>query len=166
MGNPRSLKFCALTTLVEMPETTYDSLDAHLPLAEDIASASVPMGLLLAWCANMHLLSGPVVQEHERLILRVRFEEATGSELLIACGGALSRELFSQQGQRFLDDFYPGYMDMFRCVFGDDCYAVKDNTDNYRKLAKMLTQRYMGKVRPQRNARTGLIGKLTNWFRS
>ena len=124
------------------------------------------MGLLLAWCANMHLLSSAVVQEHERLILRVRFEEATGSELLIACGGDLTRGLFTPQGQRFLDDFYPGYMDMFRSVFGDDCYAVSDNMANYRKLSKVLTHSYMGKVRPRRGARPGLISKLTSWFRS
>ena len=147
-------------------KAAYDSLDAHLPLAKDIASASVPMGLLLAWCANMHLLSSAVVQEHERLVLRIRFEEATGSELLIACGGDLSRELFTPQGQHFLDEFYPGYMDVFRGVFGDDCYVVSDNTANYRKLAKVLTQRYMGKIRPRRNTRPGLISKLTGWFRS
>lgn len=147
-----------------MAEAVYDSLDAHLPLAADIACASAPMGLLLAWCANLHLLSDKVVQEHERLILRVRFEEASGSELLIACGGILSRDMFTQQGQRFLDDFYPGYMDMFCSIFGDDCYAVSDNLANYRKLAKVLTQLYMSKISPRRSHRPGLVGKLKRWF--
>ena len=44
----------------------YDSLDAHLAEAGDIARASVPMGMLLAWCVNMHLVSPALQQEMDK----------------------------------------------------------------------------------------------------
>ena len=148
-----------------MPGLVYDSIEAHLPHAADIARASAPMGMLLAWCAKLHLLSEATVTEHEQLILRLRFEEATGSELLIACGGVLSRDLFNAAGQRFLDGYYTGYMDVFRSVFGADCYTVSDNHANYQKLAPVLTRAYMGKPGAARKTDDGLLGKLSRWLK-
>jgi hypothetical protein len=149
----------------EMGQACYDCLDAHLPHAADIGRASVPMGLLLAWCANLHLLSDAVIQQHERLLLRVRFREATGSELLIACGGNLSRDLFSAQGQRFLDRYYVNYMAVFCDVFGKeaavDCYEVADNWANYDQLAVVLTRAYMGKPKPA----SSVFGRLARWLK-
>ncbi len=148
-----------------MVEACYDSLDAHLPHATDIERASVPMGLLLAWCANLHLLSDEVVQQHERLILRLRFREATGSELLIACGGSLSRDLFTPQAQQFLDGYYTNFMAVFCEVFGkeagENCYDVVDNWANYDQLAAVLTRAYMGKPKHTE----GVISRFAKWFR-
>jgi len=148
-----------------MPEI-YDDLDAHLGVAPDIAQASIPMGMLLAWCANMHLLSSELVQAQERLILRLRFEDALGSELLIACGGTLSRDLFNDDGQRFLDAYYPRYMQAFRSVFGEDCYGLTDNWANYRRLAPILTRAYLGEPqRPRSSVVNGVLDRLARWWK-
>ena len=142
----------------------YDSLDNHVAASGDIAKAAVPMGMLLAWCVNMQLVSPMLLQTHERIILRLRFQEALGSELLIACGGDLQRPMFNAAGQQFLDDFYPEYMVMYRQLFGQDCYEVRENWDNYQTLAAELTRRYMNKQRDQR-APDGVLKKLTKWFK-
>ena len=85
-------------------QVPFDTLDAHLRDAGDIARASKPMGWMLAWAVQMQLLAPSVQQAHEQLVLRIRYHEARGSELLVACGGDLSRELFTPAGETFLDD--------------------------------------------------------------
>ena len=80
---------------------------------------------------------------HENLILRIRYREATGSELLTTCGGDLHSALFTEAGQRFLAAYYTRYMEDYRQVFGDDVYAVEDTWDNYAKLAPAITRAYM-----------------------
>jgi hypothetical protein len=142
----------------------YDSLDAHLAAAGDLAHACVPMGMLLAWCVNMHLVSPAIQREHERLILRLRFQEALGSELLVACGGNLQRSMFSAEGQRFLDDFYPQYMTLFQQLFGENPYAVAETWSNYQTLAARLTGLYLGAGRQQARA-AGVLEKITSWWR-
>ncbi len=122
----------------------YDELDRHLPQAGDIARASVPMGMLLAWCARHHLLSEAVSREHETLLLRLRVEEARGSELLIACGGALRRDMFTAAGQAFLDRYYPLYLDEFAGCFAGDPYRVEDNWRSYAEIAGLISRAYHG----------------------
>lgn len=140
----------------------YDDLDNHLPHASDLAQASVPMGMLLAWCARMQLLSPAFLQAHAQLVLRIQVEEALGSELLVAAGGRLDKTCFSEQGQSFLDRFYPGYFDLFCAEFGDQPYSVKDTWDNYRRIAPALTQALMGKaVEPK----SGILSRLTQFLR-
>jgi hypothetical protein len=142
----------------------YDSLDVHIAASGDMGKAAVPMGMLLAWCVNMQLVSPGLLQNHERLVLRLRFQEALGSEFLIACGGDLQRQMFNSAGQQFLDGFYPHFMPLFKQLFGEDCYAVRENWDNYQMLAAELTRRYMGNQREQR-APQGLFNKLAGWFK-
>ncbi len=129
-------------------DAVYDSLDNHLPHAPDLAKALVPMGMLLGWAVNQHLLSPEVIQAHERLILRIRFQEAGGSELLVACGGDLRRDLFNPDGISFLDHYYPRYLNDYRMVFAatleaDNLYSLEDAPRNYAPLAVMLTQQFM-----------------------
>lgn len=143
-----------------MDADRYDSLDVHMAAAGDMAKAAVPMGMLLAWCVNLQLVSPWLLQNHERLVLRLRFQEALGSELLIACGGDLQRQMFNAAGQQFLDDFYPHFMPLFEQLFAQDCYQVRENWDNYQTLAAELTRRYMNKQAPH-----GLLQKLAGWFK-
>ena len=156
MGYSRAIEFCALM------QPFYDDLDNHLPYASDLAQASVPMGMLLAWCARMQLLSADFLQEHAQLVLRVQVEEALGSELLVAAGGRLDKAYFSERGQSFLDQFYPGYFDLFCAEFGDQAYGVKDTWDNYRRIAPVLTQALMGKVA---EPKSGILSRLTHFLR-
>lgn len=137
----------------------YDNLDNHLAEAQDMAQAAVPMGMLLAWCASMHMLSAEYQQEHERAVLRVRMQEISGSELLIAGGGDLRREMFTEAGQKFLDRYYPRYLDDYLTTFGQ-LYGIADNPGNYSKIAQVLTKAYLGKA-----ASTGLVSRLKRWVR-
>lgn len=148
-----------------MHADSYDELDAHIAAAGDIARASVPMGMLLAWCTNMQLLAQSVVAEHEQLILRLRFHEVLGSELLIACGGDLRRDLFNANGQRFLDGFYARYPSVFRSVFGDDLYSVTDDLDNYQILAKALAAEFFAKPDSEAGSGIELFKKVSRWLK-
>ena len=123
----------------------YDDLDQHLPAAGSIDRAATPLGMYLAWCVNMQLVSHALPEVAERLLLRVRYREITGAELLVGgCGGVLSAEHLSSAGRRFTDAYYARFMDDFREVFGDAIYDVPDRWDQYDKLAPVLTKRYLG----------------------
>jgi hypothetical protein len=122
----------------------YDDLDRHLPEAGSIERAAVPIGMYLAWCANLQLVSRRLVEEAEQLLLRVRYREVTGSELLVAgCAGELHSRWLSEDGQRFTDEYYPQYLADFASVFGGDVYDVKDDWAHYDKIAAVLTKAYM-----------------------
>ena len=69
--------------------TTYDSIDNHLKLAGEFDRAAVPMGMYIAWALNLGLIKSEVVAQHEQLVMRVRMQDAKGSELLMSVGGAL-----------------------------------------------------------------------------
>jgi hypothetical protein len=140
----------------------YDDLDNHLPHAGDLAQASVPMGMLMAWCARMQLFSPSFLQEHSQLVLRVQVEEVSGSELLIAAGGRLDKAFFNKKGQSFLDDFYARYFDLFCAEFGDQPYRVKDTWINYHRIAPVLTRALLGEVK---QPKSGIVSRLTRLFK-
>ena len=102
------------------------------------------MGMYIAWCANLQLVSRLLVEESEQLLLRVRYREATGSELLVAgCAGELHTRWLSEAGRRFTDEYYPQYATDFASVFGGDPYDVKDDWAHYDEIAAVLTRAYM-----------------------
>lgn len=123
---------------------TIDELANHLEAAGSIDRASAPLGMYVAWCANLNLFSREFERAHEQLVLRVRYREITGSELLVAgCGGRLTVDMLTDAGRQFTASYYPGYLDDFRRVFGPDIYAVKDDWAHYDRLAPLLTRSYM-----------------------
>ena len=126
----------------------YDSLDRYMPHAPDMGAATVPMGFFLAWCTNLRLLNPAFERAHERTILRVRMQEVVGSELLVAAGGDLSREMFSEHGNEFVARYYPEYLDDYKRVFDvtdESLCTVKETWDNYSKIAAVITPRLMGR---------------------
>ena len=139
-----------MPTHVSQGLETYDTLAAHQLCAGELHRAALPMGMLLAWCANMRLLSGEFEQAHARQLLRLRMQEFTGAELLIYCGGDLERAWFSEQGTTFLDQNYVRCMSAVRAELGEDPYSAEDTWDNYQRVAKVLTAQLMG--RPGRSA--------------
>ncbi len=121
-----------------------DDIDAHLPAAGSIEKAAVPLGMFLAWCVNMRLTSAASA-ETEALVLRLRYREITGSELLIAgYSGRLDRADFNSAGLNFVDKRYSGYLSLFADVFDGVVYEVKDDWPHYDRLAKPLTQLLLG----------------------
>ena len=122
----------------------YDNLDNHLTEAGSIEKAAVPMGMYLAWCVNLQLVGGQLHIEHERALLRVRYREMRGSELLVsACGGTLRSEYLNDGGRAFADRYYAKYLDDFRDLFEVSPYEVEDDWPHYDKIATVLTERYM-----------------------
>ena len=124
----------------------YDSIDEHLKLAGEFDKAAIPMGMYLAWALNLGLLRQELVREHQRLMTRVRMQDAKGSELLMALGGNLDETLFSERGNRFAGNYYPRYMIDYASVFGRDPYLVEDTWSNYDKIAKFLTKELLGDI--------------------
>jgi hypothetical protein len=124
---------------------SYDSLDNHMSQAGSIERASIPSGMYLAWCANLGLLSQAFEEAHHALVMRVRYREIKGSELLVAgCGGDLKPEHLSDAGRSFTERYFNNYLDDFARTFGDDIYAVEDSWHNYDEIARVLTREYMG----------------------
>ncbi len=126
----------------------YDDLDNHIAVAGSIEKAAVPMGMYLAWCVNLQLVGERLHVENERALLRVRYREMRGSDLLVsACGGTLRSEDLNDAGRAFTDRYYASYLDEFRAVFGSSPYEVEDDWPHYDKIARVLTERYMGRGR-------------------
>lgn len=153
---------------------TLDELANHLPVAGTFDRAAVPLGLYLAWCANLQLLSPTFAEIHAALVLRVRFREITGSELLVAgAGGRLETAHLNAEGLAFARVFLPDLLHEIRRVFDCEPYDVKDDWDSYDRLAPSLTRRLMaGRSRDEAGAvkRSGPVGRLLgstdrSWWR-
>ena len=131
----------------------YDDLDRHLAAAGSIERAAVPMGMFLAWCVNLNLISSDLLDAAEESILRLRYREITGSELLLrGCGGTLDSRWFSEAGVAFCDRYYARYLDDYREVFGDAIYDVKDDWAHYDRLAPLLTEHLFGRKKARGKA--------------
>ena len=132
----------------------YDTLDRYMPYAQDMGAAMVPMGLFLAWCTNLRLLDPSFEQAHERAVLRIRMQEAAGSELLVAAGGDLTQAMFSAHGNEFIKRYYPDYLEDYKRVFDvtdESLCTVKETWDNYAKLAAVITPRLLGRKAKSEN---------------
>jgi len=122
---------------------SFDDLDNHMPVAGAIERAAVPMGFYLTWCASMQLTSALLAERAGSLLMRARFREARPTELVIAAaGGTLERALFNASGIAFTERYYGQYLADFATVFGPDIYAVRDDWDNYDRIARVLARRY------------------------
>ena len=145
----------------------YDSLQNHLDQGLDIAQASVPMGIFLAWAVNLQLIQPRITQEFETLVLRIRYGEVSGSELLIACGGDLRADMFTRAGCDFIERHYAEYLVQFKHLFSQ---PPPDNQATYQTLAAWLTERYMraGRGRSHDSAASasgGFVQRMKRWLR-
>jgi hypothetical protein len=126
----------------------YDDIDRHIARAGSIERAATPIGVYLAWCVNLSLVSDDLLLDAGREALRVRLREITGSELLIkACHGRLTSDHLSIQGRDFTTRRYPGYLAAYARTFGvaaDGIYEVADSWDNYDRVAAILTRWHLG----------------------
>jgi hypothetical protein len=124
---------------------SYDAIDHHLAMAGSFDRAAIPLGMYVAWCANLGLLSQPFADQYHDLVMRVRYREVKGSELLVAgCGGELHPEHLNPAGRVFTEGYYPRYLDDFRSTFPGDIYLLEDNWDHYDQIASVITRVYMG----------------------
>ncbi|MGE0625924.1 MAG: hypothetical protein AB7I04_09450 [Pseudomonadales bacterium] len=121
-----------------------DDLDRHLPDAGSLHRAAVPLGMYLAWCGNLHLLSAGFQQTHELALTRLRYRDLSPAEFLTACsGGHLDAADLSDEGRAFTEAYYADYLSEFRETFGCDPYDVSDDWPHYDRIAPVLTRHLM-----------------------
>ena len=149
-----------------------DDLDRHMTAAGDVARAMVPMGMFMAWCGHLQLVSDAFQQAHETAVLRLRYRELTPAEFFAATThGGIDPADLNRQGRSFAQAYYPHYLDDFRSVFGADIYAVGDSWDRYDEIAPLLTKRFMkfregGRRSRDFSDRSGAVRKWWQRWRS
>jgi len=128
-------------TTAQIDAHLVDSLAAHMVEAGSVDRAAVPLGLLLAWLVNLDLVSADFSQRHGTAVLRLKYRELRGSELLVsACAGELFWNDLNERGKRFLREYYPTYLEVFKATLASDPFDVEDNWDNYEQISRVLTK--------------------------
>ncbi len=130
----------------EPPSTqrVLDDLDRHMVEAGSLAKAAVPLGMYLAWCANLQLISGRFQRDHEDALLRLRYRELSPAEFFTATTtGTLTLDQLSPSGAAFSSAYYHRYMEDLRATFPDGPYSVRDDWPHYDRIAAVLTRHFM-----------------------
>ena len=131
-----------------MTPHVYDDIDAHYAHAGSIERAATPLGMYLAWCVNLSLVSDELRAAAGRELLRVQIREITGAELLIkACHGRITSQHLNAAGQDFTMRRYREYLAAYATTFGvaaDAIYSVEDTWDHYDRIAPQLTRWHLG----------------------
>lgn len=122
-----------------------DDIDRHVGEAGSIDRAAGPMGIYLAWCANLDLLSDGLKQGIAGEVVRLRMRDLKPVEFLIkATAGTLRREHLNEVGLRFTERYYARYLDDYAAALNleaSSIYDVEDSWDNYDRVAPELTRR-------------------------
>ena len=104
-------------------------------------AAAVP-GLFLAWSAQMGLVHHRLTEGDSRALLRLKYREITGGELLVsACGGCLDHNALSPAGMAFAAKHYAAFEAVVQERLGS---PIKDDWPSYDRVAPWLTERYLG----------------------
>jgi hypothetical protein len=120
------------------------SVDEYLAAAGSLDKALLPLGFLLAFCAQHRLLSQDFVGGYAEQLSAVRLQEGRVTTLFAAHGASLYESDFNAAGITFLRNCLPQLSADFAQTFGQDCYDIEDNWVNYQQLANVLVRRLMG----------------------
>jgi hypothetical protein len=124
-----------------------DDINHHLADAGSIDQAAKPVGLYLAWCVNMGLTSDSLMHEAERMILRVRYRDASGCDLLVSgCGGTLEMHHLNERGRVFTQANYQRFLTTYHDLLGTEAYTGKDPWSAYDRIAPVLTGWLLGRA--------------------
>jgi hypothetical protein len=122
-----------------------DDIDRHIDEAGSIDRAAGPLGVYLAWCANLDLLSDRLTQGIAGEVVRLRMRDLRPVEFLIrATAGSLRREHLNDVGLQFTERYYAEYLDDYAAALNLDAssvYDVEDSWANYDRVAPELTRR-------------------------
>lgn len=126
---------------------------------------------MLAFCARLNLTASAFERAYETPLLRVRMQEIKGSELLVAAGGALRADMFTDQGQRFLAQNYSRYLTLLEQRYGASLDGLEDSWSHYEDLAREMTGWLLTK--PRRSAPdlagytfSGLKQRILKWLKT
>ena len=137
--------------------TVLASVDDYLQEAAGLDKALLPLGFLLAFCAQHRLLSHEFMQQRAEELSSVRLQEGRVTALFAVHGGTLYEADFNSQGLNFLRKYLPQLADDFVQTFGSDCYEISDNWVNYQQLANVMIRQLLG--RPKGASSPGLDAK-------
>ena len=118
--------------------TVVASVDDYLPDAGALDRALLPLGFVLAFCAQHGLLSQTFLQHRGEQLSSVRLQEGPVTALFAVHGGTLYVSDFSPSGLQFLQNYLPRLREDFADLFGKDCYGIKDDWSNYQRLANVM----------------------------
>ena len=124
--------------------TVLASVDDYLPDAGALDRALLPLGFVLAFCAQHGLLSQTFLQLRDEQLSSVRLQEGPVTALLALHGGTLYVSDFSPRGLKFLRNYLPRLPEDFADLFGEDCYGIKDDWSNYQRLANVMIRHLLG----------------------
>jgi hypothetical protein len=124
--------------------TVLASVDDYLPDAGALDRALLPLGFVLAFCAQHGLLSQTFLQLRGEQLSSVRLQEGPVTALFAVHGGTLYVSDFSPRGLQFLQNYLPRLPEDFADLFGEDCYDIKDDWSNYQRLANVMIRHLLG----------------------
>ena len=124
--------------------TVLASVDDYLPDAGALDRALLPLGFVLAFCAQHGLLSQTFLQLRGEQLSSVRLQEGPVTALFAVHGGTLYVSDFSPRGLQFLQNYLPRLPEDFADLFGEDCYGIKDDWSNYQRLANVMIRHLLG----------------------
>ncbi len=121
-----------------------DDIDRHMGDAGSIDRAAGPLGVYLAWCANLDLVSDALKQHFAGEVVRLRMRDLKPVEFLIkATAGTLRSEHLNEAGLEFTERYYAGYIDDYAAALNIEAssvYDVEDSWENYDRVAPELTR--------------------------
>ncbi|MDA1074173.1 MAG: hypothetical protein O3A63_05340 [Proteobacteria bacterium] len=124
----------------------FDDIDHHLALAGSIDLAAVPIGIYLAWCVNLGLVSEALLKDAEQQILRVRYRDASPADLLVSgCGGRIESAHLNERGLAFTKSNYQRYLTTYQRLFASQPYSNEDSWGRYDRIAPIVTGWLLGR---------------------
>jgi len=132
-------------------KTIYDNAKNHFlgnfPESLPIEQAYVHIGIFLGWMIEKELYSEYFEDESGAQIYRFKKRDVSCTILSEVWDGYLGYELFNKEGNMFAYYYYGGgiYKKDYEKTLGTtlpSIYHVKDNWENYDKMAEKINQRF------------------------
>jgi hypothetical protein len=128
----------------------YDDFGWHAgALEKDFDRAFVHIGVYLAWLANHRLLDeqGELLGDPptQQVIQSIRDRNLTGSAMKEEIDGKFTSDILTEEGRRFTDWYYRGYLGDFDAVLGYHGmggYSAEDSWKTYDLVTPVIDKAY------------------------
>jgi hypothetical protein len=145
-------------------DAVFDDIDRHMTGAGSIDRAAGPLGVYLAWCANLGLLAEAFATAHERELVRLKMRDMRPGEFLIrAAAGTLRFADLNEVGSEFTRRYYQRYVGDYAEaleVAPEAIYEQADTWENYDRVAPGLTRQL---YRPADHERSWMGVLMQRW---
>ena len=130
------------------------TVDDYLQDAGALDKAMLPLGFLLAFCAQHRLMSQQFLQQRAEQLSAIRLQEGQVTTLFAAHGATLYTSDFTPQGLTFVHNYLPQLSADFARIFGPDCFEIEDTWSNYQQLADVMVRCLLGQPRAKNRSRS------------